>query len=104
MLNILSHSYSYHFSLLYWYGLGVQLYSHSLKDGRTLKDSTVSFFRRFSRETKPDIPPPLPVSFIAFSTVGLGDYTVKTEGGRACFCVLALVGAGVLTVFFSSKS
>ncbi|GAA5984386.1 hypothetical protein JCM5350_003343 [Sporobolomyces pararoseus] len=40
-------------------------------------------------------------SFIAFSTVGLGDYTVKTEGGRACFCVLALVGAGVLTVFFS---
>ncbi|GAA5894016.1 potassium channel family protein [Sporobolomyces salmoneus] len=39
--------------------------------------------------------------FIASSTIGLGDYTPKTEGGRAFFCVFALLGTGVLTVFFS---
>ncbi|GAA5925253.1 potassium channel family protein [Sporobolomyces koalae] len=39
--------------------------------------------------------------FISFSTVGLGDLTPKTQAGRAFFCVFALLGAGVLTVFFS---
>lgn len=32
------------------------------------------------------------------------DYAPKTPPGRAFFCIWALAGAGVLTVFFSSPS
>ncbi|GAA5863027.1 hypothetical protein JCM8547_003660 [Rhodosporidiobolus lusitaniae] len=40
-------------------------------------------------------------SYISFSSIGYGDYSPVTQGGRAFFCVWALFGAGVLTVFFS---
>ncbi|GAA5967668.1 hypothetical protein JCM11641_005728 [Rhodosporidiobolus odoratus] len=40
-------------------------------------------------------------SFVAFSSIGYGDYSPQTQGGRAFFCVWALAGAGILTVFFS---
>ncbi|GAA5880304.1 hypothetical protein JCM16303_003889 [Sporobolomyces ruberrimus] len=39
--------------------------------------------------------------YISMSTLGLGDYAPSTQGGRAFFCIWALIGAGILTVFFS---
>ncbi|BGP48693.1 Potassium channel [Rhodotorula kratochvilovae] len=39
--------------------------------------------------------------FVMSSSIGYGDYSPATQGGRAFFCVWALVGAGTLTVFFS---
>ncbi|GAA6048621.1 hypothetical protein JCM3770_002061 [Rhodotorula araucariae] len=39
--------------------------------------------------------------FVMSSSIGYGDYSPSTQGGRAFFCVWALVGAGTLTVFFS---
>ncbi|GAA5874174.1 hypothetical protein JCM1840_000375 [Sporobolomyces johnsonii] len=39
--------------------------------------------------------------FISFSTIGYGEFTPQTQGGRAFFCAWALAGAGSLTVFFS---
>ncbi|GAA6022291.1 hypothetical protein JCM11491_005253 [Sporobolomyces phaffii] len=39
--------------------------------------------------------------FIAMSTLGLGDFSPASQGGRAFFCIWSLIGAGILTVFFS---
>ncbi|GAA6059810.1 hypothetical protein JCM10212_003705 [Sporobolomyces blumeae] len=39
--------------------------------------------------------------FVAISTIGLGDITPVTPAGRAFFCAWSLMGAGILTVFFS---
>lgn len=39
--------------------------------------------------------------FVMSSTIGYGDFSPSTQGGRAFFCVWALVGAGTLTVLFS---
>jgi len=36
------------------------------------------------------------------SSIGYGDFSPSTQGGRAFFCVWAIVGAGTLTVLFSS--
>ncbi|CAO1638199.1 unnamed protein product [Sympodiomycopsis kandeliae] len=39
--------------------------------------------------------------FILFTTIGFGDYTPKTDGGRTFFIVWSLLGVAVLTIFFS---
>ncbi|GAA5843546.1 hypothetical protein JCM9279_000788 [Rhodotorula babjevae] len=39
--------------------------------------------------------------FIMSSSIGFGDFSPSTQGGRAFFCVWAIVGAGTLTVLFS---
>ncbi|GAA5896777.1 hypothetical protein JCM8208_007085 [Rhodotorula glutinis] len=39
--------------------------------------------------------------FVMSSSVGYGDYSPSTQGGRAFFCVWAIIGAGTLTVLFS---
>ncbi|GAA5983873.1 hypothetical protein JCM10908_005958 [Rhodotorula pacifica] len=39
--------------------------------------------------------------FVMASSIGYGDYAPETQGGRAFFCVWAILGAGILTVLFS---
>lgn len=39
--------------------------------------------------------------FVSMSSIGYGDWAPVTPAGRAVFCVLSLVAAGSLTVFFS---
>ncbi|GAA5984389.1 hypothetical protein JCM5350_003344 [Sporobolomyces pararoseus] len=40
-------------------------------------------------------------TFVACSTLGLGDFTASSQASRAFFCIWALIAAGMLTVFFS---
>ncbi|BGP25086.1 potassium channel subfamily K, other eukaryote [Rhodotorula toruloides] len=39
--------------------------------------------------------------YVMATSIGYGDYSPQTQGGRAFFCVWAIGGAGVLTVLFS---
>ncbi|KAL7339505.1 Proteophosphoglycan ppg4 [Rhodotorula toruloides] len=41
--------------------------------------------------------------YVMATSIGYGDYSPQTQGGRAFFCVWAIGGAGVLTVLFSKK-
>lgn len=40
-------------------------------------------------------------TFVLFSTIGFGDFTPKTSGGRTFFIVWSLLGVAVLTIFLS---
>ena len=47
---------------------------------------------------------PIPVlhsGFIAFTTIGYGDYTPTTPAGRSIFIVWAILGVGTLTILIS---
>jgi hypothetical protein len=40
--------------------------------------------------------------FVSFSSIGYGDYSPATQGGRAFFCVWALMGAGAFSFLLFS--
>jgi Ion channel len=42
--------------------------------------------------------------FIAFTTIGYGDYAPRTDLGRAIFVFWALFGVGTMTVLFAGMS
>lgn len=43
------------------------------------------------------------IGFIAFSTIGYGDYSPATPAGRSVFVVWALLGVGAMTILVSGK-
>lgn len=44
----------------------------------------------------------LQLGFVAFTTIGYGDYTPTTPAGRSVFIVWAILGVGTMTILISS--
>lgn len=42
-----------------------------------------------------------PLGFVAFSTIGYGDYYPQTPAGRSIFVVWAIMGVGTMTILIS---
>jgi len=45
----------------------------------------------------------LKLGFVAFTTIGYGDYHPDTPAGRSIFVVWAIMGVGTMTILISGK-